>query len=188
MCSTVELCCQKQKQGIMPGAVFMRGEQVTLNTITSDDYGILQELFNDPSIRHQAGVSLPWTECDVADFVEQTTDTVQFLVCREDLPIGHVVLTELDTQARTGELGWIVICPEEQGNGYATEAVDLCLTHAFDDRSLHKVWARVIDGNVASIQLLEKLGFQQEGVLREQEYVEGEFVDVLRYGLLSSDR
>lgn len=122
------------KAETMSGAVFMRGERVTLNTVHPDDYGFLQELFNDPSICHQAGVSLPLTEAAVADFVEETEDTVQFLICQDDTPIGHVVLTELDTQARTGELGWVVLHPDEQGDGYATEAVDLCLRHAFDDR------------------------------------------------------
>lgn len=128
------------------------------------------------------------TKAAVADFVETTEDTVQFLVCRDDTPLGHVVLTELDTQARTGELGWIAIRPDEQGNGYATEAVDLCIKHAFDDRNLHKVWAQIIEGNEASMRVLEKLRFQQEGVLRQQEYVDGEFVDVYRYGILSSER
>lgn len=172
----------------MPGAVFTRGERVTLNTVHPDEYGFLQEQFNDPSIRRQAGVSLPTTEAAVADFVEETEDTVQFLICRDGTPIGHAVLTELDTQARTGELGWVVIHPDEQGNGYATEAVDLCLEHAFDDRGLHTVSAQVIEGNEASVRMLEKLGFKQEGVLREQEYADGEFVDVHRYGLLSSER
>lgn len=172
----------------MPGAVFMRGERVTLNTVHPDDYGFLQEQFNDPSIRHQAGVSLPLTEAAVADFVEETEDAVQFLICVDDTPVGHVVLTELDTQAKTGELGWVVIRPDQQGNGYATEAVELCLRHAFDDRGLHKISAQVIEGNEPSMRVLEKRGFQQEGVLREQEYAEGEFVDVYRYGLLSSER
>jgi RimJ/RimL family protein N-acetyltransferase len=166
----------------------MQGERVTLNTVNSEDYEFLQEQFNNPSSRRQAGVSLPLTEADVADFVEESEDTVQFLVCRDETPLGHVVLKELDTQARTGELGWIVICPAEQGDGYATEAVELCLSHAFDDRGLHKVWAQVIEGNEASMRVLEKLRFQQEGVLRDQEYANGEFVDVYRYGLLSSER
>lgn len=172
----------------MTGAVFMRGERLTLTTIHPADYAFVQEQFNDPAIRQQAGVSLPLTKDAVADFVEETEDTVQFLVCRDETPIGHVVLTELDTQASTGELGWVVIVRAEQGNGYATEAADLCLTHAFDDRGLHKVWARVNEGNEASIRMLEKLGFQREGVLREQEYADGERVDVYRYGLLSSER
>lgn len=166
----------------------MQGERITLTTVEPEDYGFLQEQFNNPSIRRQAGVSLPLTEAAVTNFVEQTEDTVQFLVCREETPLGHVVLTELDTQARTGELGWVVIRPDEQGNGYATEAIDLCLKHAFDDRGLHKVWAQVVEGNEASMRVLEKLGFQQEGVLRDQEYADGDFVDVYRYGLLSSER
>jgi RimJ/RimL family protein N-acetyltransferase len=98
------------------------------------------------------------------------------------------VLTELDTLAWTGELGWVVIRPDDQGDGYATETVDLCLTHAFDDRGLHKVWAEVIDGNEASMRVLEKFGLQHEGVLRDHEYADGDFVDDFRYGLLSSKR
>lgn len=172
----------------MPGSVFMRGQRVTLTTVHPEDYPFIQDQFNSPTNRQQAGVSLPLTEAAIADFVEETEDTVQFLVCRDGTPIGHIVLTELDTQASTGELGWVVIIPAEQRNGYATEAADLCLTHAFDDRGLHKVWARVNEGNEASIHMLEKLGFQQEGVLREQEYANGEFVDVYRYGLLASER
>jgi RimJ/RimL family protein N-acetyltransferase len=172
----------------MPGTVFMRGERVTLDTICPADYAFIETQFNDPSIRHRAGVSLPWSETDVADFVEDADDTVQFLVCRDGIPIGHIVLTEIDTQASNAELGWVVIIPEEQGNGFATEAVDLCLGHAFDDRGLHKGWARVNEDNEASIRMLEKQGFEREGVLREQEYVDGEYVDVYRYGLLVAEQ
>jgi RimJ/RimL family protein N-acetyltransferase len=172
----------------MTGAVFVEGDRLTLDTIHPDDYAFIQEQFNDPSTRRQAGVSLPLTEADVAEFVEETDDTVQFMICRDGTPIGHVVLAELDTQAGTGELGWFVIVPDERGNGYATEAVELCLGHAFDDRGLHKIWARVIEGNEASIRVLKKLGFQREGVLREQEYANGRFIHVYRYGLFSAER
>lgn len=165
----------------------MRGDQVTLRTIRPADYSFIERHFNDPAIRTQAGVPLPWSESTVAEFVEETDETVQFLVCRDGSPIGHVVLTELDTQARTAELGWLVITPEEQGNGYATEAGHLCLDHAFDDRGLHKVWAQVNADNTASVKLLETVGFQREGVLREHEYANGGRIDVYRYGRLVTD-
>lgn len=171
----------------MPGTVFMRGEKVTLRTIREADYEFIEQHFNDPSIRDLSGVPFPWSESDVAEFVEATDDTVQFLVCRDASPVGHVVLAELDTQAKTAELGWIVITPTEQRNGYATEAGALCLDHAFDDRGLHKVWARVNANNTPSIELLETLGFEREGVLREQEYAAGRHVDVYRYGRLASE-
>jgi RimJ/RimL family protein N-acetyltransferase len=171
----------------MPGVVFMRGDRITLRTIRPADYSFIERHFNEPAIRTQAGVPFPWSESMVAEFVEEAEDTVQFLICRDESPIGHIVLTELDTQARTAELAWIVITPGEQGNGYATEAVRLCLDHAFDDRGLHKVWAQVNADNTASIQLFETLGFQREGVLREHEYANGERIDVHRYGRLATD-
>jgi RimJ/RimL family protein N-acetyltransferase len=172
----------------MPGTVFLRGEHVTLTTIRPEDYAFIEAQFNDPSNRQRAGVSLPWSERKVADFVEDSDDTVQFLVCRDDTPVGHVVLTDLDMQAKNAELGWIVIRPGEQENGYATDAVGLCLDHAFDDRGLHKVWARVNEGTEASIRLLETHGFLREGTLRDGEYADGEYVDVYHYGLLAGER
>lgn len=60
---------------------------------------------------------------------------------------------------------WIV--PEERSNGHATASAELALEYAFDDRSLHEVFPRVIDGNDPSINVLERLRFRQEGHLRE---------------------
>lgn len=171
----------------MPGTVFMRGERVTLRTIRPSDYAFIERHFNEPAIRKRAGVPFPWSESEVAEFVEDREDTVQFLICRDESPVGHIVLTDIDTQARTAELGWIVITPGEQGNGYATEAGRLCLDHVFDDRGLHKVWAQVNADNTASIQLFETLGFEREGVLREHEYAEGDRGDVHQYGRLATD-
>lgn len=164
----------------------MRGERVTLRTIRPADYRFVERHLNEPAIRRPAGVPFPTSEAEVAEFVEGE-ETVQFLVCREESPVGHVVLAELDTQARTAELGWIVITPEQQGEGYATEAGELCLDHAFDDRGLHKVWARVNADNTPSIRLFETLGFEREGTLREQEFAAGERVDVYRYGRLATE-
>ena len=110
-----------------------------------------------------------------------------FLVCREETPVGSAFLVDVDLVGQNAELGyWIT--PDEQGNGYATEAAELCLTHAFDELGLHKVWARTVEDNAASKRVLEKLGFQREGVLREHWHGFGRYVDEHRFGLLESER
>lgn len=48
---------------------------------------------------------MSWSESNVADFVEETNETVQFLVCRTNAAIGRIGLTELDMQASNAELG-----------------------------------------------------------------------------------
>lgn len=171
----------------MPGTVFLRGDRVALTTVHPEDYAFLEALHNEPSNRTQAGISLPWSEHDVREVVEDRDDMAVFLVCRDESAVGSVLLAEIDQQADTAEIGY-TIRRDERGEGYATDAVELCLDHAFEDRGLHKVWAQVVGENAASERVLEKAGFEREGVLREQEYADGEYVDVYRYGLLADER
>lgn len=171
----------------MPGSVFLRGDNVTLNTCSRDDYSFVADVHNDPSNRDQAGISLPVNESDVVERVEDRDEVVVFIVCHEGEPVGITVLSDIDMQAGTAELGYIVH-PEEHGEGYGTEAAALCVQHAFDDRDLDKVWAQVIDGNEASRRVLEKVGFQREGRLRDHEFAQGQRVDVFVYGLVASER
>lgn len=172
----------------MPGPVFLEGERLRLHTVRPEDYEFVVHNLNDPKIRHGGyeSVRTPVSTDDVAAKVE-SEDYHMFLACREDVPVGSVSLKDIDLEGRKAELGYWTT-PDEQGSGYATEAADLCLTHAFDGLGLHKVWARTVGDNEASNQVLENLGFQQEGVLREHWHGFGRYVDEYRFGLLNTER
>lgn len=172
----------------MPGPVFLEGEQVTLHTVQPEDYEFLVRNLNNPKVRH-AGyetVRAPVFEDDIVTKVDASNHHI-FLASREGEPVGSASIKNIDLEGRKAELSYW-IAPESQGNGYATEAADLCLTHAFDELGLHKVWARTVGDNEASKRILEKLGFQQEGILREHWYGFDRYVDEHRFGLLRSDR
>ena len=170
----------------MPGAPFLRGERLTLRTVTPEDYAFLHEHGNDPAVRLGAPTPTPVSEADLAEFVETDERSVQFLPCRDGVPVGFVFLFEIEPQRDHAEIGcWIV--PDEQGNGYATEAAGLCLDHAFDDRGLHRVFSQVFEHNDASMSVLESLGFQQEGCLREHDYIRGAYRDTCVFGLLAEE-
>lgn len=66
------------------------------------------------------------------------------------------------------------------------DAVRSLAGYAFDERRLHRVAADVYAPNDASKRVLEKVGFEREGVRRSHAFVEGEHVDVYEYGLLES--
>lgn len=171
----------------MPGPVFLAGKRLTLRLPQPEDYELLAGHYNDPSVRRQFGdIRIPMTTEAVANFFGGD-EVFDFLACHDGTPVGHVFHRRVDLEGRNAELGYL-IAPDQQGKGYATEASDLCLTHAFDGLGLHKVWARVQAGNDASMRVLEKLGFRQEGVLREHWYGFGDHVDEYRFGLLRSER
>lgn len=73
------------------------------------------------------------------------------------------------------------------GKGYATEAVRAMLHWAYDALDLNRVEAEIDTRNVASARVLEKLGFEREGLRREDCVVAGEVSDSWIYGLLRRD-
>ncbi|WP_433718768.1 GNAT family N-acetyltransferase [Actinoplanes sp. CA-051413] len=99
--------------------------------------------------------------------------------------IGDVAVNLHDNRMQA-QLGYS-LAPARQGRGYATEAVRAVLDHLFRVKGLHKVSAECDARNVASYRLLERTGFQREGLLRQHTWSKGEWTDDLRYGLLESD-
>lgn len=169
----------------MPNATFLREERLALRPVEPDDRAFLVRHWNEPTVRRWTNRYEPVTESDVADFLADE-HAVHFVVSRDEESVGFVWLFEISDVHARAELGYW-IAPAESGRGYATEAARCCLRYAFDDRNLRKVTARVFEGNDASMRVLEKLGFREEGRLREQYYVDGAYVDCVRYGLLEDE-
>jgi len=71
--------------------------------------------------------------------------------------------------------------------GIMTEAVQALLRFGFEVRNLHRVEARVRMGNDASMRLLQKLGFQEEGILREALFLNNHFFSIKVFSLLKSE-
>jgi ribosomal-protein-alanine N-acetyltransferase len=75
------------------------------------------------------------------------------------------------------------------GNGFATEAVGRIIAYAFEDFPLfnvNRIEATTDPANVASIRVLENLGFTKEAYMRQSEIEKGKAVDSLMYAKLSN--
>lgn len=70
--------------------------------------------------------------------------------------------------------------------GFMKEALNAVLQYGFNEMKLNRVEAFIADYNIASLKLLERFGFQKEGVLKEHYYVEGIAEDSHLYALLRS--
>lgn len=73
------------------------------------------------------------------------------------------------------------------GQGYMTEAVRSAATFAFEELKLHRLEAACLPHNRASIQVLERNGFQREGLARRYLKIDGMWQDHLLFALLSED-
>jgi ribosomal-protein-alanine N-acetyltransferase len=83
------------------------------------------------------------------------------------------------------------VSSEYWGNGYATEALECIIKFAYSGGlpcgELNRIQGDTVPGNSASEAVLRKLGFKEEGLLRQSGYWKGSFHDLKCYGLIRSE-
>jgi RimJ/RimL family protein N-acetyltransferase len=100
--------------------------------------------------------------------------------------IGNAGIRMRTAGSHEADIGY-ELAPAHWGYGYATEAARAIVQFGFTELKVHRVWAWCIADNAASAHVLEKLGMQLEGRLREREYFKDRWWDTLVYGLLEDD-
>lgn len=99
---------------------------------------------------------------------------------------GSVRLKDIDKVDRKAKIGYF-IGSQFAGRGIVTSAVRAVLAYCFGPLNLNRIELHCASGNERSKRVAERLGFVQEGTLRQDEYLNGAFVDQHVYGLLGSD-
>lgn len=98
--------------------------------------------------------------------------------------VGCIWLYSIDDRHRHAELRILIGDKRHWGKGIGREAISLLTEFAFQKLSLHKLYAYVLATNKGALATFEKSGFAREGLLRQERYLDGKFVDVVRFGLL----
>lgn len=102
-------------------------------------------------------------------------------------PIGVVGLCHWDPVNASAEVSFYIGDEAARGKGYASRAVALLERWGFDELHLVRIWAEVYAFNKPSMKLLERLGYQHEGTMRQHVHRGGRRVDAHLYGLLEDE-
>jgi RimJ/RimL family protein N-acetyltransferase len=106
---------------------------------------------------------------------------------KDGTPIGLIGIRDLYPHNRWAMLTAFIARPEYWGGGYGTDALLLLVDYAFDWLDVRRVWLLTMAQNARAMRQMEKVGFALEGRQREATWVDGEWVDVLAYGLLRDE-
>jgi ribosomal-protein-serine acetyltransferase len=139
---------------------------------------------------------LPWAKSqtlgDTFDFIRRTrsqlVDNDGFqaaILIREDIA-GVVGYHAIDWSNRSTRIGYW-LAEGQQGRGTMTAAVRLLVDHALSVWTLNRVEIRAAADNHRSRAIPERLGFLQEGTLRQAERVGGRYLDSVMYSMLEAD-
>jgi len=101
--------------------------------------------------------------------------------------IGQVNYNKIDKKNKKVEVDIIIGSKEDMGKGYGADALKTLMKYLFENLGVNKIWIESRANNPRAIRAYEKVGFKREGLLREEDYFEGKFVDCVRFGILSKE-
>lgn len=169
------------------------GELVRLRAITTADLPMLVEWRNDPEIKALlGGWSFPVSlEAEQEWFAkarqEQSTQRLAIEVLEDSRYVGNIGLYDINWKDRKAEYGILIGDKSAWGRGYGLDASNALLCYAFRELNLHRISLRVLAQHRRAIRLYEKIGFREEGRLREDTFRGGVYQDSLLMGILASE-
>ena len=167
-------------------------EDVYLRKFEATDIESLYRFKNDPTIRQLlVGFSMGISRAEILKWIEfHNGHAAEFLRCiatvSDDQCIGHVGLYEIDHRAGQAGFG-ICLHPDWSGQGIGKAMTNEIMAYGFEELNLHRIHLTVLEENVPARRLYEKLGFMQEGILRESQYKKGQYLNEYAMSILRSE-
>ena len=167
------------------------GSQIRLRSMTRNDLPLKVQWYNDPEIRK----TLILDENLELDKTTRWFETVEKTDSRLDLmiesdtpkPIGQISLVNIDRKHKTAEIVLVIGDKNYWAKGVMYEAESLLIRWAFEELGLEKIWAQTRPENIASLITMKKLGFQIEGTLRQEKFIDDRRIDIIHLGLLPEE-
>ncbi len=173
---------------------FLIGKHVTLGLIPerSDLSHYAQWVNDQETTRFMAVGRFPVTVQELRTYIRAYALNKNGLLLgiflnKDKKHIGNISLNDIQWKDRHGEIGILIGDKRARGKGYGTEAIRLIVEHAFGCLNLHKLCCGMIRDNNASRRAFQRIGFKEEGILRQHFFVNGKYLDCFRMGLLRDE-
>ena len=119
--------------------------------------------------------------------VDSATSKVYAIKTRDGDYIGNIELRDIETLAGRAEMGLFIGEMQSRGKGYGTDAIRVLSGFAFREMRLHRLYAKILEGNRPAQNAFARCGYKLEGTEREAHFAEGRFHNVSLYGLLAQE-
>lgn len=178
----------------LPVPPLIETPRLLLRRVEAEDLPALMQVSGDEAVTQYLPYAT-WRGLDDAQAwfermqaLQASGDTLQLVVVDKALgqAIGTCLVFRHDAMSARAELGY-VLGRAHWGRGVMHEALQALLAWALDAGGLRRLEAEVNPANTASVAVLQRLGFTQEGRLRQRWVGKGQAYDVLAFGLLRGE-
>ena len=168
--------------------------EIALRGWTAADVPALAAIMNNERMQGNLrdGIPFPYTETDAVAFLQMIWDAVpgaryDFAITYDGEVVGNICAIPKDNVYRlTAEIGYC-LAEAYWGRGIMVEAVRQVCAYMFARTEIIRISAEVFAPNAASCRVLEKAGFQLEGILRQNVLKNGQVLDAKMYAILKRE-
>lgn len=146
---------------------------------------------NDPEIiKFNSHGRFPQTKQSLLDYTRSANSQSKIVLAIVDLEqnihIGNISLQNINWIDRNAEIAFLLGDKNYWGKGIMYEAGKAVIRHAFESLNLHRIYCGTSVKNAGMIRLADKLNFVKEGERTQALYKNGEYIDILEFGLINN--
>ncbi|MDH5482409.1 MAG: GNAT family N-acetyltransferase [Candidatus Bathyarchaeota archaeon] len=159
----------------------LAGETVNLKLIEKEELHILADWLNDHKFMSE--YETQETIADLEKSFGKKGSQWFFVEKKNGTKIGWAAKYLVGKQITIG----YGIAPNERGKGYATEAATIIVDYLFLTNKIFRIQVDTSTKNKASQRVIEKVGFQKEGIIRKHFFSSGKWRDSFLYSMLREE-
>lgn len=166
------------------------GKNISLRALEPEDLDFLFSAENDESFWEISSTQVPYSKHILNNYIQNAHQDIyeakqyRFVICDiHNNPVGMIDLFEFNPQHKRVGIG-ILITPQYQSKGYASESLEMIIDYAFTHLQVHQVFANITSDNFKSIALFEKFNFQIAGIKKDWVFSNTKYKDEILYQLI----
>lgn len=166
------------------------GKHIILRALEPEDLDFLYTTENNELFWEISSTQVPFSKHLLKQYINNAHQDIyeakqyRFVICNlNNIPVGTIDLFDFNPQHNRVGIG-ILLLPEFENKGFATEALKLTIDYAFQYLNIHQIFANITSENKKSIALFEKFNFKFTGTKKDWIYTNQQYKDELLYQLI----
>ena len=169
----------------------LQGNFIKLRALEPEDLEFLFQIENNEIFWEVSHTQTPFSKFVLKNYLENAHldiyETKQLRLIIEEKSnankVGMIDLFDFNPQHKRAGIG-ILIHPDSQQKGFASEALSILIQYAFTHLHLHQWFANILTDNEKSLQLFMKYSFKKVGIKKEWIFSEGKMKDEILFQLI----
>lgn len=173
--------------------ITLKGEHIYLRALEPEDLEFIHAVENDEAVWEISNTQTPYSKFLIKQYLEEAHrdiyDVKQLrlvISTNENKAIGLIDLFDFDFKNGRAGIGILIKDEVNRSKGAGKEALALLINYSFTHLDLHQLYCNISEENTASIKLFTNQGFEQIGLKKDWNYVNGSYKNEYLFQLIKN--